>query len=436
MLKYFEEFFMRILHTADWHLGKVFYGYSLIEDQKFVLNQIFEELKKAEDEKNPYSALVISGDIYDRSIPPVEATELLNDFLTKTSENFLTLHIFIISGNHDGATRLSFASSFLAKHNIHITTDTKHFLEPMIIKDLQSEQKVAFYQLPFLHSGEISASSAEMTEPKSAEMTISSEANEKKSEKNEEILRSQEELFSAACEQIINHHKKNYENMPSVLNAHLFTLGSNVEASERSCIGTAEQVNSSIFKDFTYGAFGHIHKFQVCDKNHHCYYSGSLLPYHFDDDEKSGFLDVEIKNAQEIPVVKRVLFKPLHKIAKLEGKFEDFITSGKNDEIVANHKADFLQITLTDEVEPKEPFARLKSIFPNLLMLSLKNRQNANSSFSMENRKKAIKSNDFGQIFSQFLNDVYGEREESEIIKKEKQIFEEEAKKIDAKEEE
>lgn len=409
---------MRILHTSDWHLGKIFYGYSLIDDQEFVLRQITEELKKAENEKNPYSAFIISGDIYDRAIPPVEATELLNDFLTETSEKFPNLHIFIISGNHDGATRLSFASSFLEKHNIHIATDTKHFLEPVIIKDLKSEQKVAFYQLPFLHSGEIPASSAGMTEAES-----------------KDVLRSQEELFSAACEQIINHHKKNYENMPLVLNAHLFTSGSHFEASERSCIGTAEQVNSSIFKDFTYGAFGHIHKFQFCDENHRCYYSGSLLPYHFDDDKKSGFLDVEIKNAQEIPIVKRVFFNPLHKIEKLEGKFENFITSGKNDEFVKNHKNDFLQITLTDEVEPKEPFFRLKKIYPNLLALSLKSKQSANINFSMENRKKAIKSNDFGQIFSQFLTDVYGEREENEIIKAEKQIFEKEAKKIEMKEE-
>lgn len=407
---------MRILHTADWHLGKIFYGYSLIDDQEFVLRQIIEELKKAEDEKNPYSAFIISGDIYDRSIPPVEATELLNDFLTETSEKFPNLHIFIISGNHDGATRLSFASSFLEKHNIHLATNTKHFLEPVIIKDLQTEQKVAFYQLPFLHSGEISVSSTETDE-------------------NKEILRSQEELFSAACEQIINHHKKNYKNMPLVLNAHLFTLGSHPNSSERSFIGEAEKVNSSIFKDFTYGAFGHIHKFQVCDSNHRCYYSGSLLPYHFDDDKKSGFLDVEIKNAQEIPTVKRVFFNPLHKIAKLEDKFENFITSGKNDEFIKNHKNDFLEITLTDEVEPKEPFSRLKKIFPNLLALSLKSKQNEKINFSMENRKKAIKSNDFGQIFSQFLTDVYGEREENEIIKEEKQIFEKEAKKIEMKEE-
>lgn len=415
---------MRILHTADWHLGKIFYGYSLIDDQEFVLKQIIEELKKAEDEKNPYSALIVSGDIYDRSIPPVEATELLNNFLTDTSEKFQNLHIFIISGNHDGATRLSFASSFFEKHNIHIATDTKHFLEPVIIKDLQNEQKVAFYQLPFLHSGEIPASSARMT--------ILSNV---KTDENKEILRSQEELFSAACEQIINHHKKNYENMPLVLNAHLFTLKSHLEASERSCIGTAEQVDSSIFRDFTYGAFGHIHKFQVCDSNHRCYYSGSLLPYHFDDDKQSGFLDVEIKNPQEIPTIKRVIFNPLHKIAKLEDKFENFITSGKNDEFIKNHKNDFLQITLTDQVEPKEPFARLKKIFPNLLALSLKSRQNANINFSMENRKKAIKSNNFGQIFSQFLTDIYGEREENEIIKKEKQIFEKEAKEIEMKEE-
>lgn len=453
---------MRILHTSDWHLGKSFHEYFLIEDQHFVLNQILETIKKAEFEKNPFSALVVSGDIYDRAIPTVEATTLLNDFLTDLVEKFPYLHVFMISGNHDSATRLSFATSFLEKHNIHLATSAKKILEPIVLE--KDDEKVVFYQIPFLHSGEISASSVQMTDCKNLEMTdfksdkmlgfqnsiqkdlqvddMKDFKNEKKinSEPSEKILRTQEELFCEVCKQIDLYHSKNYENLPSVLNAHLFTLGSIHSSSERSNIGTAEQVDVSIFKNFTYGAFGHIHKFQVCDKEHRCYYSGSLLPYNFDDNAESGMLDVEIKSKNEIPIVKRILFNPLHKIATLEGKFDDFMDFEKNKKYLNEHQNDFLQIILTDESEPHEPFAKLKNIFPNLLVLSSKTRTNSKINFSIQKRKDAISSNDFGQIFNQFLNDVYGISEdvnqnlESELVKKEKELFEKEAKELELEE--
>ncbi len=144
---------MRILHTSDWHLGKIFHEYSLIEDQRHVLKQIIQTIKSAEEEKNPFAALVVSGDIYDRAVPPAEATTLLNDFLVQATNLFPSLHIFMISGNHDSASRLSFAASFLEKHNIHLATDTKNFTESVIVE--QNGEKAAFYQLPFLQSGSI-----------------------------------------------------------------------------------------------------------------------------------------------------------------------------------------------------------------------------------------------------------------------------------------
>lgn len=397
---------MRILHTSDWHLGKIFHERSLIEDQRFVLRQILESLKNAENEGNPFSALVVSGDIYDRAVPPPEASTLLSDFLTSAAEKFPYLHIFMISGNHDSPARLSFASSFLEKHKIHLATDTKNFLNPVVLENVKkNNEKAAFYQLPFLYPGSI------------------------KKENSDEICRSQEELFREAASQIINHHKKNFADVPAVLNAHLFTLGSLSGASERSNIGTAEQVDSSFFGDFAYGAFGHIHKFQICDKAHKCYYPGALLPYNFDDSPESCALDVEVSGSAA-PKVKRIFFKPLHKITKLEGKFSDFISSEKNGKFDEN-KDDYLEIILTDEVQPYEPFARLKQIFPNLLLLSLESRAVSATNASIEKRKEAVKSNDFGQIFSQFLSDVHGgEAENSDLVQAEKKLFEEEARKM------
>lgn len=417
---------MRILHTSDWHLGKVFHEYSLIEDQRFVLKQIIETLKKGKEENRPFSALLVSGDIYDRSVPSGEASDLLNDFLTEVSDALPELHIFMISGNHDSAVRLSFASSFLAKHKIHLVTDTSIFLEPVILGEGNS--RTAFYQLPFLYPASI-------------------KVMENDGESSERILRSQQELFEEAAKQIVKNHKENYEDMPFVLNAHLFTAGSSADSSERSCIGTAEQVDVSLFKDFTYCAFGHIHKTQACDKAHRCYYSGALLPYNFDDNAETVMLDVEIKSGDNfVPAVKKVPFKLLHKITKLEGDFSSFIDAAKNMELVKKHKDDFVQITLTDKVEPVEPFARLKNIFPNLLQLSSKQRSAVSGNLSIQNRRKAIKSKDFSQIFSQFLSDISGnssqesslfdDENDSGLIVLEKELFKSEVEKFEKKESE
>lgn len=404
---------MRILHTSDWHLGKIFHGFSLVDDQKFALNQILEALENAEKEKNPFSALVVSGDIYDRAVPPAEASSLLSGFLTETSEKFPYLHIFMISGNHDSAARLSFAASFLEKHKIHLATDTRNFTECVLVekKDEKSgaAEIVAFYQLPFLQPLSIKP------------------AGEENPEKE---CRGQEELFREACFQIIEHHKKSLDGIPSVLNAHLFTLGSACGSSERSCIGNTEQVGSGIFKDFSYGAFGHIHKFQPCGQNRSCYYPGALLAYSFDDNPETGMLDVEIEPSGKVHV-QRILFKPLHRIAKIEGKFSDFADSQRNAEVVKNHKNDFLQIVLDDETEPSEPFARLKQIFPNLLLLSFKKHEENSSGISIQKRKKAINSNDFGQIFDQFWSDIYGNQNpdggKPELVEAEKALFKKEA---------
>ena len=422
---------MRILHTSDWHLGKIFHEYSLLEDQRHVLSQILQTLKAAEEEKNPFAALVVSGDIYDRAVPTAEATTLLNDFLVQAASLFPNLHIFMISGNHDSAGRLSFAASFLEKHNIHLATDTKNFTKPVIVE--QNGEKAAFYQLPFLQSGSIQKKITKNSEENSDSNKDENSIEKLNEEFDFEPCRSQQSLFEEACAQIIENHKKNFGDLPAVLNAHLFTLGGIKKASERSNIGTAEQVDANIFKDFAYGAFGHIHKFQICDKNHRCYYPGSLLAYNFDDDAESGMLDVEIKSKEEIPSVKRIFFKPIHKIATLEGKFSDFTNPQKNTETVKNNKDNFLQIILTDETLPTEPFARLKSIFPNLLVLSSKERAVSKTNISLEQKEKAMKSNNPEEIFSQFLADLYGETEKSEsreLFEQEKKLFLEESKNL------
>ena len=388
---------MRFLHTSDWHLGKLFHEKSLIEDQEYVLNQIIEIIRKEEKSENPYAALVVSGDIYDRALPPAEATTLLNNFLVRVTEEFPSIHIFMNAGNHDSAVRLAYASEFLARYNIHIAADTKDICKPVILE--HGKEKVAFYQLPFLTPLSI------------------------KSEDSEELLRTQQELYDAACKKISDFHAKNYSSIPSVINAHLFATGSVLSSSERTNVGTVEQVSVECFKDFTYGAFGHIHTFQPCDKQKRCYYSGSLLPYNFDDNPETGLLEVEIKNPADAPCVKRILFEPLHRIVKIKAELKDLIGSSADKNLVSENQNNYVQAILTDQVMPTEAFATLKTVFPYLLSVVMGERERKESATFIEQRKKAILSKDPEAIFDQFMKDVNGEPEKNELYQKQKELF-------------
>ncbi len=431
---------MRILHTSDWHLGKLFHEKSLIEDQTFMLNQILETIKGAATEGRPFSALIVAGDIYDRALPPSEAGTLLNDFLERATGENPGLHIFLNAGNHDSATRLSFAAGFLEKHNIHICTNTKNFTDAVVIEE--NGEKVAFYQLPFLtpYSIEENDSGAEVgdlsgnagtgseTEDFTGTGGVAGVPGAGRSDE-EKSLRSQEELYSVACKKIIAAHKKNYgEGVPAVLNAHLFAAGAAVAASERTNVGAVEQADISHFKDFTYCAFGHIHKFQPCDKEKRCFYSGSLLPYNFDDSPECGVLDVEIKNCADVPSVKRILLKPLHPIANLTGPMKDFIGSEAKKSLIQENQNNYVQVILTDAVMPSEAFITLKTVFPNLLCVTMKEENLGGKNVSIQSRKEAIDSNDPEKIFCQFMKDLYGDVfNEGELFQAQKKIFLQEA---------
>ena len=126
---------MKILHTSDWHLGKIFHEFSFIDDQKEMLNQLLQELKNAEENNNPYDALFVAGDIYDRQIPPVEAVNLFSSFLFQVRNQFPKLELFFIAGNHDSAARLAFAKEILKNEKIHICSDTKTFCKPVILSN-------------------------------------------------------------------------------------------------------------------------------------------------------------------------------------------------------------------------------------------------------------------------------------------------------------
>ena len=294
---------MKFLQTSDWHLGKTFHEVNLYEDQQFFLDQIFDELKKEKENGSAYDGFLVPGDIYDRPIPPSDAVTMLSSFLGKIHKEFPELEIFLLSGNHDSAERLSFLKGILSELKIHIKTDVISFMEPVLLE--KGNEKCAVYQLPFLYSGAFFDESGNS-------------------------IKKQDDLYKFACEKIFQAHSQNCPDSSSVICAHLMTVKSIVSDSERSCVGTAEEVNASYFECFDYSAVGHLHSYQTAGKKKNVVYSGAPLAYSFDDkDERFKMYEwletLEFKLLElEVPDIRLFLHMPYDAALELrKGRLEE-----------------------------------------------------------------------------------------------------------------
>ncbi len=380
---------MKFLQTGDFHLGKTLYDYSLKHHQRHMLKQIERELKN-----DSYAALLITGDIYDRSIPPAEAVELFSSFLSYVKDACAGIHIFIIPGNHDSAKRLEYASGVLDRQGIHISCGTERVAVPWIIE--KDGEKAAVYQIPFLAAGSIE------TKDSSGELDFSAGTGPA-------ALRSQQDMIAEAVRRI---KEKMDPSLPAVLTAHLYTASGAAAGSERVFLGTAELVEPSLFRPFAYTALGHLHKPQrISDRVH---YAGSPLAYSFDEAGAGKcFLKVTLDTAAPaFPVtVEQVPVVPLHRVRRLSGAFSDFHAGDAG----LDYADDFLDICCTDDQIIENPMALLRRRFP--LLLSLR-QQNAleraglcpTPEGGIVSRIHAEKKEQAGMPddFAAFLADIYG----------------------------
>lgn len=390
-------------------MGKVLFEHSLIEDQKCFLNQIMEELEKGKLENDPYDALIVAGDIYDKAIPAPEAVPLFSEFLREAHDRFPELQMFFSSGNHDSPTRLSFASSLLHIQNIHIVTEGKKCDEGILVGDEKKGTAAVVYQIPFLQQGSL----------------FDSDGN---------VLRHQDELLNEACERIRKAHEKfNDRKIPAVVSAHVFAGNSSLSGSERNFVGTAEQVDGKKFKEFDYAALGHIHGKQNVSGENVCY-SGSPLSYNFG--EKSDKVMLSVKVSEKGIEKKEVPFVPLHKVTRIEDTYENFLGS-KYD----GNMEDYLEMICTDTIVHENPLGTLKEKFPNLLSFRVARSASAGQNLALAERKKAIEniaSGDYGKLFDLFMKDVYRnnpDEEGADVYDSEKKLFAEIAKEVEAGEE-
>jgi len=316
---------MKILHTSDWHLGKILHEHSLLEDQEYILNEILKII-----EADPHDAMIIAGDIYDRSIPPADAVKILSDFL-KSLLSLTDMPVLIIPGNHDSSTRLSYLSEIISMAGIYIKTDPEDVNVPVTIKT--NNETAHVFLMPFL------APSAYDIHKENEERSVLT--------------------HQGSVEKAISMMNLNKDNL-NILVGHLFTSGGKISDSERKFIGTSGEIDKSIIDGFDYVALGHLHRPQnITDK---IYYSGSPLKYSFSESENEKvILSVEVTK-KKVVVTEKPL-KPKYDLTRLNGSLDDLLSNEKY-EIYTN---DYLEVELTDEVLFQNPIHELKKKFKNIL---------------------------------------------------------------------
>ena len=390
---------MHFLQTSDWHLGRLLFNTSLLDDQKEILNQIIFQIETASLEGNEYDALLIPGDIYDRANPPKEAMTVLSDFLTELANKFPKLNVFILSGNHDDAKLLYFAKDFFKRANIHICTDLSDIQKPVIITSQKNEsEKAAIYQIPYLEAYSFAD------------------------------LRRQQELYEKATEIIKENHKNN-EDCFSIICAHLFAIKSIVNDAERSSVGPAEEVDTTLFEDFDYTALGHIHSYQPCGKKNNIFYSGSPLKFNPDNKDKENkfLLDITLTKNQK-PEVKKIPLIAPHRITTIIGSFADYFGKNLKDELIKPYKNDYIIFICTDDVLPDSPMQNLKTVFPYIKSFRMEERekgQNNNSAEERIARQNIIEEFESKpeNLFNKFLEDINANTKDDDLEKKEKELF-------------
>lgn len=366
---------MRFLHTSDWHLGRIFHGLHLLEDQRAALDQIITLAREYK-----VDALLVAGDIYDRAVPPTEAVNLLDETLRRLVVD-LKLPVILIAGNHDNPDRLNFGRTLFAARQLYIIGPVAAHTPPVVLED--GYGPVYFAPLPYC-------------EP----LTATELSGEKKST-HEAALQWQVEQM---LQQIPAGARK-------VALAHVFLTGARTTPdSERPpAAGGATTVSIDCFKDFNYTALGHLH---ACQNNSPTVrYSGSLLKYSFAEaSQKKAVHIVDLDGEGKVSVETIPLTAP-HELAVLKGTFRDLLEAPRTD-----HLSDYLQIVLTDPTPVLDAKHRLEQVYPQILQLGYERLQPREMEEQDTARRKGLSTDD---LFQSFFREVQGR----DMTDEEKKLF-------------
>ncbi|ELB2163724.1 exonuclease SbcCD subunit D [Vibrio parahaemolyticus] len=321
---------MKFIHTSDWHLGRQFHNVSLLEDQQAVLEQLIQYI-----ENNPVDAVIVAGDVYDRSVPPTIAIELLNRVVKRICGE-LNTPMILISGNHDGAERLGFGSEQMKRSGLHIISNFEDMLTPVVI-ETKAAGHVAFYGMPY-------------NDPEQVRYVY------------KEPVSTHDETHKLLAEKITEQFQSEHRN---ILISHCFVDGAIESESERPLsIGGSDRVSHEHFLNFDYVALGHLHQPQKKGEEY-IRYSGSLMKYSFgEQNQKKGFTLVEIGKDGFIGAEHIELTAP-HEMRIVEGELEQILEWGKTDP----KNEDYLLVRLMDKHAILNPMEKLRTVYPNVLHL-------------------------------------------------------------------
>lgn len=316
---------MKFIHLSDLHIGKRVNGFSMLEDQKYILDQI---LMIAEEEMP--DGVLIAGDIYDKPVPPAEAVQVFDAFLTGLADR--NLPVFVISGNHDSPERLAFGGQLMKDRRVYMAPVYDGHLEPVQLEDRYGSLRV--YMLPFIKPAVVRRCCPE------------------------EGIETFEDAVRWALEHMAEHKKG--EDGRNILIAHQFVTGASCCDSEELSIGGLDQVSAELFDSFDYVAMGHIHGPQKVGRDT-LRYSGTPLKYSFSEvNHRKSVTVVELLEKGNVTVNTRPL-RPLHDMRELRGSYEE-LTS--RDFYQGTAVDDYLHITLTDEEDILDAIGKLRSIYP------------------------------------------------------------------------
>lgn len=317
---------MKVLHTADWHIGRKLNGFDLLEEQRHAFKQIVDIAQQEQVE-----AIVIAGDLYDRSVPSTEAVEAFNQMMI-TLNLEKRIPILAISGNHDSSTRLETGGPWFEHTQFHLHTSLEQAFEPIEMQDTQ------FFLLPYF-------------EPIQARRYFKDESIKSIEEAMEKIVREMRKKFDA--------------NKNQVLVAHFFAAGSQKSESETLLtVGGLEAVPVTMIEDFDYVALGHLH-----NKNalHHekIKYSGTLLKYSLSEwKQEKGVRIVEIKDHKVIQTFQKIT--PLKEVVLIEETFQTLMDPNFYKTICCEN---YIGISLKDRQVIPNVMAQLRSVYPNIIHL-------------------------------------------------------------------
>ncbi len=358
---------MRFLHTADWHLGRIFYGQYLTDDQAYVLEHQFFTILKEEK----IDGILLAGDVFDRAVPPIEAIELWDSIITRLAMD-CKVPLFVVSGNHDGAERLEVGRSMLSESGIHIWGSPHHALQPFEFEGFDG--RVAICPMPFSEPrriGDALGMNSSESKPVDTDMTddtLFSYVDDKDQEAVALNLHNYDQMYQAWSDYL---YKQVPKQMRSIAISHAFVMGGEVGGSERTLsVGGSEQVSPHVFKNFHYTALGHLHGPQRMGADH-IRYSGSPLKYSFDEHgQKKSFtiIDMDTKGKVDISTIP---VEAKRDVVILEGYFEDLLN---NTALQTKHKDDYVQARLLDTMPIMDGMAKLRQVYHRCMTIELAGR--------------------------------------------------------------